>query len=348
VTIGKSRVAVATLVVSILGALCEADSVELRIGIIDLYGLRRVAPGQVRDALTFKEGDTIVMGVDTRPESLTASETRVSALPGVAGARINPVCCDQGRVIVYVGIQERDAATMRFRSAPTGQARLAADIVQSGEEFVNALILAVQRGDAGEDHSQGHAFTHDPATRAVQEQFVMYARRDLPQLRLVLRSSADAAQRALAAQVLGYAADKKSVVDDLVQGMRDPSDEVRNNAMRALAVFADAAPGVSGSLPRVPAEPFIDFLHSPVWSDRNKASFALLALSATRDPKLFATLRKKALAPLVEMARWRSAGHAFAAFTILGRMAGYSDAAAHDLFDRGSRETVIEAAIERH
>ena len=107
----------------------------------------------------------------------------------------------------------------------------------------------------------------------------MYAKRDLPQLRRVLRSSSDASQRALAAQVLGYAADKKAVVEDLVQGMRDPSDEVRNNAMRALMVFADAAPHVSRSIPRVPVEPFIDFLNSPVWSDRNKASAAVTVVT---------------------------------------------------------------------
>jgi hypothetical protein len=43
-------------------------------------------------------------------------------------------------VIVYVGIEERDATAMRFRTAPTGSARLAADIVQSGEEFFKALM----------------------------------------------------------------------------------------------------------------------------------------------------------------------------------------------------------------
>ena len=46
----------------------------------------------------------------------------------------------------------------------------------------------------------------------------------------------------------GYATDKKAVVENLVQGMSDPSDKVRNNAMRTLLVFADAAPGVSASI----------------------------------------------------------------------------------------------------
>lgn len=65
-----------------------------------------------------------------------------------------------------------------------------------------------------------------------------------------------------------------------------------------------------------------------MWSDRNKAAGALMALSDSRAPQLLATLRNEALAPLAEMARWESDGHATAAFLILGRIAGYSDAGA--------------------
>jgi len=207
-------------------------------------------------------------------------------------------------------------------------------------------MRAVEQGDTAEHRSEGHSFFHDPATRAIQERFVEFAKRDLPQLRLVLRSSSDASQRTLAAQVLGYAVDKQAVVENLVHAMSDPSEAVRNNAMRALLVFADTAPSASRTIPRIPSEPFIELLSSLVWSDRNKASGALMALSASRDPDLLARLRKDALTPLVEMARWNSAGHALSAFIILGRIAGYSDDAARDLWDHGKREDVIEAAIK--
>jgi hypothetical protein len=129
-----------------------------------------------------------------------------------------------------------------------------ADIVQAGDEFSKALMLAVQRGDIAEDDSQGQALAHDPALRAIQERFV---------------------------------------------------------------------------------------LNSPVWSDRNKASGALAAFSKERDPQLLARLRNEAIAPLVEMARWKGDGHAIAAFIILGRIAGYSDEAAQCAWDRGEREVVI-------
>jgi hypothetical protein len=115
--------------------------------------------------------------------------------------------------------------------------------------------------------------------------------------------------------------------------------------MRTLLVFADAVPNLNRSTPRIPPQPFIEFLSSPIWTDRNKASGALLTLSASRDPALLATLREQALASLVEMARWKSEGHALAAFTILGRVAGYLDETARDLWDRGDREAVINTAI---
>ena len=184
--------------------------------------------------------------------------------------------------------------------------------------------------------------------RTIQERFVTYADRDLPELRRVLRDSSDPGHRALAAQILGYAADKQAVVEDLVHGMSDPSEDVRNNAMRALMVFANAAPTAARSVPSIPYQPFISLLNSPAWSDRNKAAGALKALSRNRDPQLLARLRNEAIAPLVEMARWKSDGHALFAFIILGRIAGYSDQAALGVWDRGEREIVISAAMDLH
>ena len=69
-----------------------------------------------------------------------------------------------------------------------------------------------------------------------------------------------------------------------------------------------------------------------------------MSLTAKRDPELLARLREESLASLIEMARWKSAGHAYAAFTILGRITGYSDEAAQALWDGGDREIVIQAA----
>jgi hypothetical protein len=99
---------------------------------------------------------------------------------------------------------------------------------------------------------------------------------------------------------------------------------------------------------RIPYQPFIAFLQSPVWTDRNKASGALMELSTHRDPQLLARLHRDAIAPLIEMARWKSEAHALAAFMILGRIAGYSDEALRTTWDRGEREVVLNAVLDRH
>ena len=80
--------------------------------------------------------------------------------------------------------------------------------------------------------------------------------------------------------------------------------------------------------------------------DLSRRHYEMALALAPRDPALLAMLRKQALAPLAEMARWKSAGHALAPFMIVGRLAGYSDEAAFALWERGDRETVINAAIK--
>jgi hypothetical protein len=331
-----------------LGGAHAAAGQDFQIGVIDFYGLSRVSPAEARRALTFAEGDSISFASDERPAFLAESERRLAELPGVERALTNIVCCDGGRLIIYVGIEEKGSATPHFRAAPVGTVRLPADVVQAGEDFATALVAAVERGEGGEDDSEGHALFHDPATRAIQERFIVYAARDTAVLRRVVRESSDDDERALAAQVLGYVADQQSVVNDLVVAMSDPADNVRNNAMRALAVFSKMTPTVGRAIPRIPTDPFIGLLNSLVWTDRNKSSLALMELTENRSPELLATLRREAIDQLAEMARWKNEGHAMPPLLVLGRIAGWSDDAVWAAWRAGQREDVIRAALESH
>ena len=83
--------------------------------------------------------------------------------------------------------------------------------------------------------------------------------------------------------------------------------------------------------------------HSPVWTDGNKASFALVGL--WRRIKLLGKLRREAIAPLIEMARWKSKGRDTGAH-LLGRSVA-SPTMSSSVRARGEREGIINAALKR-
>jgi len=280
-------------------------------------------------------------------DAIMESKRRLMALSGVADADLSPVCCAEGRLIIFAGIQEVGRPALHFRAKPSGTVRLPDDVVAAGKAHWDAFSAAIQRGDTREDDSQGHALSDDPATRTIQLSFIAYAARDRQLLRRVLRESSDDADRALAAMVLGYVQDKQAVVNDLVSAMADPSANVRNNAMRALLVFSEMKPVAGQAGIRVPHEPFVAMLHSVVWTDRNKSCGALSQLTRRRDAALLDLLRRNELRSLVEMARWKSAGHAEDALVILGRIAGRSDEDSRAALAAGDRETIIRAALAR-
>jgi hypothetical protein len=314
------------------------------LGIIDFYGLRSGSEAQVLEALPYHLGDTI--NIDQFKSQKHAVEQKLASVPGVVEARLTVVCCDlngaSGRKsILYVGIEESSNRCPEFQPAPTGNVRLTPDVLTAVDDYEVAFHKAILAGNFAEDDSQGHSLASDPTERASQLKFLQLADAHLANLRDVLHKSSDSQQRAIAAQVLGYVKDKQAIVPDLVAAMRDPDPDVRNNASRALLVFAAFSPKPPASKVDVPAEPFIRLLNSCVWSDRNKSAGALVELSEKRDPALLAELRKQALPALIEMANWKSSGHALDALQTLGRL---TDDAIQKRIAQGDRAAIITAA----
>lgn len=287
-----------------------------RIAAIEVFGARTLSPDEVKRASGLSEGGTI-------PENPVDVEERIRRLPGVTAADASVVCCEAGRSVVYLGIQEGEAP-FRPRPAPTGFVAMPDEVLRAEEEFSAALRDAVERGQAEEDHSRGHALMKDPRARAAQERFIDLARRYGDSLRSVLRESRFPLQRALAAQVLGYLPDKAHAIDALGPALSDASAAVRNDAARALWIIASYAGDDAELRARIPVEPLIRMLHSVEWTDRNKASLVLMALTAARDSTLLALLSGGAREELEEMAAWRTQ-HGLAPFVILGRIDGRGD-----------------------
>jgi hypothetical protein len=305
---------------------------------VDLYGMRTVSEASLRAAVGLRAGDPV-------PVSDDSIRARVAALPGVAEVHVSTVCCSEtGRTLLYVGIREVGTPPMVFRAVPSGAARLPGDMLATGVRFEAALMRAVQRGETAEDGSHGYSLAQDSDLRSVQEEFLQFAADQVDTLTSVLRHSADAAHRALAAQILAYGASREAVARELLYAAEDPSDAVRNSATRALAVlipWLDRNPHISVAIqPRL----FIDFLNSVSWTDRNKGVMVLIPLTATRDSALLAQLRLRALPSLIEMARWTNAAHALGPFVIVARLAGLSDEGAFEAWQAGHREAVIARA----
>lgn len=310
------------------------------VGIVDVYGARRVPEEKLREALRIKEGSDLTL----KPGEM---EQRVATIPGVLQVQLHSVCCDEGKPILYVGIEEAGADRIQFNPAPTGRVRLTDEIVQAGHASDRALMEAVRNGDTEEDVSQGHSLAKNPAARARQERFLQFAARDSSLLREVLRSSSDAEHRTRAAEIIAYAADKQSVVSDLTDAARDPAPDVRNEAVRALALIAGYAQRHPDARLQVPWKPFIDLLHSIVWTDRNKSSYALMQLTESRDRSLLDELKAESLPALLEMARWKSRGHALPSFVILGRIAGVDDVAIFKAWEDGKLGSVLNVFAKK-
>jgi hypothetical protein len=307
------------------------------IGTVDLFGVVRTSEQQIRDSLGLKTGDAV-------PESRRAVAERIERIPGVSHATLSAVCCNDGKTALFVGIVEEGSTPPRWRVAPRGTVRLPEDIVDTHKALEAAWENAVRSGNAEEDRSQGHSLLEDSTARTLQLRYLDFAARFLPRLRAVLRSSADAEHRAIAAEVLGYAADKQSVVRDLVAASGDVDENVRNNAVRALALIAELGQRRPELKITVPVDPFVTLIYSPVWTDRNKASMALAQLTEGRNVALLRTLRSRALGPLMEMARWTSRGHSLAPLLVIGRIGGMSDAQIMEAWQKGEVGPVLQAA----
>ena len=309
-----------------------------RIGIIDLYGLRKTTAAQVREALGINVGDSL------SAIAMFEIPARLADIPGVTSAAIDPVCCEEGKTMLYVGVLEEGAPALELHPRPTGTQRVPAAVEQAGIAFAQAHYRAVMRGFSREDFSQGHSLMADSTARMAQLRFVDLAAQYGDSLRAVLRNSNDSDHRALAAEVLAYSANKQSVVADLVYAMRDPASDVRNNATRALAVIAGYAQANPALKITVPYEPFVDLLNSLAWTDRNKASLALMQLTEKREPALMSALKARAFDSLVDIAQWTNPGHSMAGIMILGRMAGLPDQETIAMFERGEKDKIIAAA----
>src|SRR5262249_23561417 len=160
-------------------------------------------------------------------------------------SHLEAVCCDDGKMILYVGLEEKGAVHFDLREPPDSEAQLPEDIQKTYKRFLEASQNAVRMRETAEDLTNGHALSANVETREIQQQLVPVAKQYIGDLRHILRDSNDEEQRAIAAYVIVYYPEKKAIVDDLQYALKDADPGVRTNAthgLRALAVLARVHP----------------------------------------------------------------------------------------------------------
>jgi hypothetical protein len=326
------------VLIPLLSLAAKAQNEPRRIGSIDFFGYAGLNLDQIKSALPLRVGDPFPGPSETRDGISKAVTTVVGRPP----TDIAPVCCDaEGKYMIYIGLPGASIKPTKFNPVPTGNTQFPTQIVELYKQTMDASSASVLKGGALEDDSKGYSRSvNDPALRAKQLEVRAYALRHEDLIRAVLDHSSDARQRVVAAYLLGYARQSPKQIRYLVRASHDADDIVRNNATRALGVLADSSPRVAA---QIPAGEFIQMLSSGSWSDRNKAGGLLTSLTKSRAPKLLAELRSEALVPLIEMARWRSYGHAYSARLLLARIAGIDEDRARQLVSADNADEIINA-----
>ena len=310
------------------------------LGLIEIYGQRKVGVPAIREALGLREGEHL------SPQTFHRQTIgkRLKAVKGISNADVTLLCCEDGtgRSMLFVGIDDQDLPPVKRNGVPNGAARLGTSILQTYARFQQEIVNAVKAGQGRESDEQGHVLMEYPPIRPFQDSLIAYAATHLPLLKQVLNKSARHTHRQAASWIIAYTADKRSIVPDLVIACNDQDETVRNNATRALGVLARYANAHPEAHIRIDATPFLKNLRSIVWTDRNKSAMVLEALTTGRDSSLLKRISQTLLPEITEMARWRNAGHAMFSFVILGRIAGIADDGIFQAFISGNRLMVID------
>jgi uncharacterized membrane protein len=313
---------------------------RIHIGEIELFGTAGIDVAKVRAALPIHEGDEIAE--DQSDSIIEGIRHAIENVLGHEPTDVNLVCCNErGGLLVYLGLGGSNTQSITLLPTPTGRTCLAKDAVKLYDDFMLAISQAVRNGNTGEDHSQGYALSFDPAAHEKQLAMRKYAVAHEQAVEQALQFCGKAEHRQAAATILGYALKSKKQIAALVHASRDADETVRNNATRALAVLASSS---SSTAAEIPSDSFVAMLNSGTWMDRNKSGLLLMGLSGSRNLKLLGLLRSQAMESLVEMARWKEPGHAYAYRVLLGRIAGMEETRINQMIDSGKIDEIVSAA----
>lgn len=318
-----------------------ADDITPRVGTVEIYGNRKASASKIKNALGSKPGEPLPSRED--------AEERINKVSGVLASRVQATCCSGKNLILYVGVEERDAPHIEFHPSPMEDLKLAVDLTDNYQAFIDAVAVSIRDDATMQDFTNGYSLMQQADGNTIQHRFLPLVARDLGVLDKVIRNAADPEQRTIAAYLLQYTPrgprTTTLMVNALMYALQDTEDSVRENAMRSIrAVIVGAKLHPEQHIQLQPTW-LIELLNSPVWSDRHSASLALVELTEKRNPETLQLMRERALPSVLEMAKWQELRDALPPFLLAGRMAGLSEDQIKEAWVSGDREAVINQAI---
>lgn len=314
---------------------------KLQIGAIDYFGYAGLDLKQVQNHLPLKVGDWL--DSDSFDHDHAAIQSSVRQSTGKPATDIAMVCCDQShRLLIYIGLSGSSSHPLVLSAPPQGNEHLNdLGVTKLYKRFGQAFVVAVRKGDATEDDSQGYALSADPVLRQIELNIRAYAVSHTALLEHLLQDSSSAEQRRASAWFLGYSERSAAQIQHLTEATRDEDAEVRDNALRALWVLATAkdSKGIA-----VNPAPFVEQLFSGQWTDRNKSSLLLMRLVQDGNTTVLSSLRQRAIEPLIEGARWTNPGHSSPFVFLLGRVEGIPQKQLPKLMFSPGKSQIIDAA----
>ena len=323
-------------------ASASASNIGPQVGVIEIYGNRRVSAQKIRAVLGIKEGSPL-------PSSKGDVEEKLDQISGIVASRLQAACCVQGKMVLYVGIEEKDSPHFEFRPQPTGDVTLPKELSDAYEEFLDTVNQSIRMAQTAETMGNGYSLMQNSGARQHQERFIPLAEKYLDNLHQVIRESNDPDQRAMAAYILQYGPrgprTTTQILNDLQYALQDVDDTVRDNAMRALTAMYVG--GKSHPEQGIVMQPtwFVELLNSIVWSDRHNASVALVEMTEDRNPDTLNLIRDRALHSVVEMAQWHDLANALPAFILTGRVAGIAEKEIQDAWVNQDHALFIKNAL---
>ena len=201
-------------------------------------------------------------------------------------------------VFVTLDVVEADAAVWQWRSAPTEELPLPAEIMQAVEQRRESFgRIKFARGFTMRRADGGRMRTDQGDVGEAEDRLAALVVQHQADLITALLYAQDPTIRSTAAEALAQATNSQSLLDALLEALRDPDDRVRQAAANALQprVWINDPDAV------ISLDPLIALLDAPTNWERQTVGQMLDALAIDREKRAY--IRQHAEARLRELAR---------------------------------------------